>query len=88
MLPHFWFNICSYCKLSIFRLGVSLKLSEAYKAALDPASAATLSIMGLFVIIGIGYKMVEQRGGEAIYGGVVALSSFLVLTPQIRRHYR
>lgn len=56
---------------------------EAYKAALDPASAATLSIMGLFVIIGIGYKMVEQRGGEAIYGGVVALSSFLVLTPQI-----
>ena len=55
----------------------------AYKAALDPASAATLSIMGLFVIIGIGYKMVEQRGGEAIYGGVVALASFLILTPQV-----
>lgn len=55
----------------------------AYQDALGPASAATLSIMGLFVIIGIGYKMVEQLGGEAIYGGVVAIASFLVLTPQI-----
>ncbi|GAA0353355.1 PTS cellobiose transporter subunit IIC [Alkalibacterium iburiense] len=55
----------------------------AYQNALGPASAATLSIMGLFVIIGIGYKMVEQRGGEAIYGGVVALGSFLILTPQV-----
>ncbi|MFC6464493.1 PTS cellobiose transporter subunit IIC [Marinilactibacillus sp. GCM10026970] len=54
-----------------------------YQNALGPASAATLSIMGLFVIIGIGFKMVEQRGGESIYGGVVALASFLVLTPQI-----
>jgi len=54
-----------------------------YQNALGPASAATLSIMGLFVIIGIGYKMVEQRGGEAIYGGVVALGSFLILTPQV-----
>ncbi|WP_117168255.1 PTS cellobiose transporter subunit IIC [Paraliobacillus sediminis] len=55
----------------------------AYQNALGPASAATLSIMGLFVIIGIGYKMVEQRGGEAIYGGVVALAAFLILTPQV-----
>ncbi|SEO14540.1 PTS system, cellobiose-specific IIC component [Amphibacillus marinus] len=56
---------------------------ESYKNALDPASAATLSIMGLFVIIGIGYKMVEQRGGESIYGGVVAIGALLVLTPQV-----
>jgi len=55
----------------------------AYQNALGPASAATLSIMGLFVIIGIGYKMVEGRGGEAIYGGVVSLASFLILTPQV-----
>lgn len=54
-----------------------------YQDALGPASAATLSIMGLFVIIGIGYKMVEGRGGEAIYGGVVAIASFLIMTPQI-----
>ncbi|MBU5593760.1 PTS cellobiose transporter subunit IIC [Amphibacillus sp. MSJ-3] len=59
---------------------------EAYATfqdALGPASAATLSIMGLFVILGIGYKMVEQRGGESIYGAVVALAAFLVLTPQV-----
>ncbi|WP_218162437.1 PTS sugar transporter subunit IIC [Alkalibacterium sp. 20] len=55
----------------------------AYQNALGPASAATLSLMGLFVMIGIGYKMVEGRGGEAIYGGVVALGSFLILTPQV-----
>lgn len=55
----------------------------AYQNALGPASAATLSIMGLFVIIGIGYKMVEGLGGEAIYGGVVAIASFLIMTPQI-----
>lgn len=56
---------------------------SAYQDILGPASASTLSIMGLFVIIGIGYKMVEQRGGESIYGGAVALAAFLVLTPQV-----
>lgn len=55
----------------------------AYQNALDPASAATLSIMGLFVIIGIGYKLTEQNGLEAIYGGVVAIAAFLILTPQV-----
>ncbi len=39
----------------------------AYQNALGPASAATLSIMGLFVIIGIGYKLTEHYGLE-IYG--------------------
>ncbi|MFB4475478.1 PTS cellobiose transporter subunit IIC, partial [Oceanobacillus caeni] len=55
----------------------------AYQNALGPASAATLSIMGTFVIIGIGYKLTEQYGLEAIYGGVVALAAFLILTPQV-----
>ncbi|SDK19975.1 PTS cellobiose transporter subunit IIC [Sediminibacillus albus] len=55
----------------------------AYQAALGPASASTLSIMGLFVILGIGYKLTEHYGGEAIYGGAVALASFLILTPQV-----
>ncbi|WP_077623618.1 PTS cellobiose transporter subunit IIC [Sediminibacillus massiliensis] len=54
----------------------------SYQAALGPASAATLSIMGLFVIVGIGYKLTEHYGAEAIYGGTVALASFLILTPQ------
>ncbi|WP_026906901.1 PTS cellobiose transporter subunit IIC [Paucisalibacillus globulus] len=54
-----------------------------YQNALGPASAATLSIMGLFVIIGIGYKLTQQYGLDAIYGGAVALASFLILTPQV-----
>jgi PTS system cellobiose-specific IIC component len=56
---------------------------QAYQQALSPASQATLTIMGLFVIMGIGYKMVEQRGGEAIYGAAVSIAAFLVLTPQV-----
>ncbi|WP_368993476.1 PTS cellobiose transporter subunit IIC [Caldifermentibacillus hisashii] len=54
----------------------------AYQNALGPASAATLSIMGLFVIVGIGYKLTQSYGGEAIYGGVVAVAAFLILNPQ------
>ncbi|WP_244275451.1 PTS cellobiose transporter subunit IIC [Oceanobacillus kimchii] len=55
----------------------------AYQDALGPASASTLSIMGLFVIIGIGYKLTEHYEGEAIYGGVVAIAAFIILTPQV-----
>ncbi|AVR00215.1 PTS system, cellobiose-specific IIC component [Oceanobacillus iheyensis] len=55
----------------------------AYKDALGPASAATLTIMGMFVIVGIAYKLTEYYEGEAIYGGVTALASFLILTPQM-----
>lgn len=62
---------------------ISAEAFTAYQNALGPASAATLSIMGLFVIIGIGYKLTEHYGGEAIYGGVVALAAFLILTPQV-----
>ncbi|RSL35027.1 PTS cellobiose transporter subunit IIC [Salibacterium salarium] len=62
---------------------ISEEAFAAYQEALNPASAATLSIMGLFVIIGIGYKLVEQSGGEGVYGGVVALAAFLILTPQV-----
>ncbi|MBE6184370.1 PTS cellobiose transporter subunit IIC [Bacillus ginsengihumi] len=62
---------------------ISKDAYTAYQNALGPASAATLSIMGLFVIIGIGYKLTQHYKGEAIYGGVVALASFLILTPQV-----
>ncbi|MBP1969233.1 PTS system cellobiose-specific IIC component [Virgibacillus natechei] len=55
----------------------------AYQSALGPASDATLGIMGTFVIIGIGYKLTQHYGGEAIYGGVVAFAAFLILTPQV-----
>ncbi|SJZ73576.1 PTS cellobiose transporter subunit IIC [Garciella nitratireducens] len=61
---------------------LSERAYTAYQNALAPASAATLSIMGLFVIVGIAYKLTHYYGGEAIYGGVVALASYLILTPQ------
>ncbi|WAA13437.1 PTS cellobiose transporter subunit IIC [Fervidibacillus halotolerans] len=54
----------------------------AYRTALGPASSATLGIIGLFAIVGIGYKLTEHYGLEPIYGGVVALVSFLILNPQ------
>ncbi|MBS4536310.1 PTS cellobiose transporter subunit IIC [Clostridium sp. D2Q-14] len=53
-----------------------------YQNALAPASESTLSIMGLFVIVGIAYKLTKYYDGEAVYGGVVALASFLILIPQ------
>src|SRR5690625_5578141 len=55
----------------------------AYQNALGPASAATLSIMGTFVIIGIGYKLTERYGGEAIYGGVVEFAAFLIRSHEL-----
>src|SRR5699024_8764093 len=61
---------------------ISEEAFAAYQNAFGPASDATLSIMGIFVIIGIGYKLTEHYGGESIYGGVVAVASFLILTPQ------
>lgn len=62
---------------------ISEEAFAAYQSALGPASASTLSIMGMFVIVGIGYKLTEHYELESIYGGVVALASFLILTPQV-----
>lgn len=62
---------------------ISAEALTAYQNALGPASAATLSLMGLFVIVGIGYKLTEHYKGEAIYGGVIALASVLIMTPQV-----
>src|SRR5690606_26547105 len=62
---------------------ISAEALTAYQNALGPASAATLSLMGLFVIVGIGYKLTEHYEGEAIYGGVIALASVLIMTPQV-----
>lgn len=62
---------------------ISAEAFSAYQNALGPASAATLSLMGLFVIVGIGYKLTEYYKGEAIYGGVIAIASVLIMTPQV-----
>ncbi|MDR0921659.1 MAG: PTS sugar transporter subunit IIC [Lactobacillales bacterium] len=41
---------------------------------------ATMSIMTVFVTIGIGYYFSKAKNVEAIFGGVISLSSFLILT--------
>ena len=45
------------------------------------ASSATMSIMSIFVVFGIGYYLSKSYEVEAVFGGVVALASFLFLTP-------
>ncbi|MBG9367936.1 PTS cellobiose transporter subunit IIC [Streptococcus sp. NLN64] len=42
---------------------------------------ATMSIMTLFVVFGIGYYLTKSYKVEGVFGGAVALSSFLILTP-------
>lgn len=45
------------------------------------ASSATMGIMSLFVVFGIGYYLSRSYEVEAIFGGAIALVSFLMLTP-------
>lgn len=42
---------------------------------------ATMSIMTVFVSFGIGYYLTKSYDEDAVFGGVVALASFLILTP-------
>src|SRR5699024_12371814 len=46
---------------------ISEEAFTAYQNALGPASAATLSIMGLFVIIGIGHNLTDSDDLDSIY---------------------
>ncbi len=51
------------------------------KSLLGAASNSTMSIMTMFVVLGIGYSLSKQYKVEAVYGGAVALASFIILTP-------
>lgn len=42
---------------------------------------ATMSILTIFVTFGIGYYLTESYDEDGVFGGVVSLSSFLILTP-------
>lgn len=42
---------------------------------------ATMSIMTVFVVFGIGYYLSKSYDVEGVFGGAVSLSSFLILTP-------
>lgn len=42
---------------------------------------ATMSILTIFVAFGIGYYLTKSYDEDGVFGGVVALASFLILTP-------
>lgn len=48
---------------------------------LGSGQMATMSIMTIFVVFGIGYYLSKSYDVEGVFGGAVALSSFLILTP-------
>ncbi|MDK2920314.1 MAG: cellobiose system component [Candidatus Petromonas sp.] len=51
------------------------------RTLLNVAPNATMAIMTLFAVTGIGYYLSKHYKVEAIYGAVISLSSFLILTP-------
>lgn len=42
---------------------------------------ATMSILSVFVTFGIGYYLSKSYDVEAVFGGVISLAAFLILTP-------
>lgn len=48
---------------------------------LNPASAVTMSIATVFIVLGIGYYLSKEQEVDALFGSAVALAAFLVLTP-------
>lgn len=54
-----------------------------FQSTFGVASSVTLSIMSVFVVFGIGYYLSKSYDVEAVFGGVIALTSFLILTPFI-----
>ncbi|MED0866023.1 PTS cellobiose transporter subunit IIC [Bacillus safensis] len=60
---------------------MSKTVLEGVHSALNIAPSATISIMSVFVVFGIGYYLSKSYDVEAVFGGVIALASFLLLTP-------
>lgn len=48
---------------------------------LDAMSSATLSIVALFLAGVVGYFFTKQEGNEGIFGAIVTIAAFLILTP-------
>lgn len=54
---------------------------NTFRGMFGNASSATMGIMSIFVVFGIGYYLSKSYDVEAIFGGAIALVSFLLLTP-------
>lgn len=53
----------------------------AFRDAVGNAPQASLGIISLFVVFGIGYYLSKSYEVEPIFGAVIAMASFLLLTP-------
>ena len=51
------------------------------RSSLGIAQQATMGIMTVFVVFGIGYYLSKSYDVEAVFGGAIALVSFLFITP-------
>ncbi len=61
---------------------MSEKALTTFKLALAPASEATFVIMTLFVVMGIGYSLLNYYNKKNdLFGGAIALATFFLLTP-------
>ncbi|MBM7692074.1 PTS system cellobiose-specific IIC component [Peribacillus deserti] len=54
---------------------------NTFRTLFGNASPATMGIMSVFVVFGIGYYLSKSYDVEAVFGGAIALVSFLLLTP-------
>ncbi|MBA4494784.1 PTS cellobiose transporter subunit IIC [Paenactinomyces guangxiensis] len=54
---------------------------DTFRTALGVAPQTTMNIISLFIVFGIGYYLSKSYEVEGVFGGVVALVSFLILTP-------
>ncbi len=67
---------------------MSKTVLEGVQSALNIAPSATISIMSVFVVFGIGYYLSKSYDVEAVFGGVIALASFLLLNSVFTRTRR
>ncbi|WP_017434243.1 PTS cellobiose transporter subunit IIC [Saccharococcus caldoxylosilyticus] len=54
---------------------------NTFKEILNVAPNATMGVMTIFVVFGIGYYLSKSYEVEGIFGGAIALASFFILTP-------
>lgn len=54
---------------------------EAFRHAVGNAPQATMGIMTVFIVFGIGYYLSKSYEVEGVFGGAIALASFMLLTP-------
>lgn len=65
------------CNLPFLNSSIRSNLLDVFASGVY----ATLSILTVFIVIGIGYFLAKSFEVDAIFGGVIAFASFLIVTP-------